>query len=48
LGLAPTSSTTAMLAMSDALAICLLELKGFKEKDFAFYHPGGLLGKNCF
>lgn len=45
LGLAPTSSTTAMLAMSDALAICLLELKGFKEKDFAFYHPGGLLGK---
>lgn len=45
LGLAPTSSTTAMLAMSDALAICLLELKGFKEEDFAFYHPGGLLGK---
>ncbi|MBU3958975.1 MAG: KpsF/GutQ family sugar-phosphate isomerase [Candidatus Omnitrophica bacterium] len=45
LGLAPTTSTTAMLAMSDALAVCLLELKGFKEKDFAFYHPGGLLGK---
>jgi arabinose-5-phosphate isomerase len=45
LGLAPTASTTAMLAMSDALAVCLLELKGFKEKDFAFYHPGGLLGK---
>lgn len=45
LGLAPTSSTTAMLAMSDALAISLLELKGFKEKDFAFYHPGGVLGK---
>ncbi len=45
LNLAPTASTTAMLAMSDALAVCLLELKGFKEKDFAFYHPGGLLGK---
>ena len=45
LGLAPTASTTAMLAMADALAVCLLELKGFKEKDFAFYHPGGLLGR---
>jgi len=45
LGLAPTASTTAMLAMADALAVCLLELKGFKEKDFAFYHPGGSLGK---
>jgi len=45
LGLAPTASTTATLAMADALAICLLELKGFKEKDFAFYHPGGMLGK---
>jgi arabinose-5-phosphate isomerase len=45
LGLAPTASTTAMLAMSDALAVCLLELKGFKEKDFAFYHPGGALGR---
>ncbi len=45
LGLAPTSSTTAMLAMSDALAVCLIELKGFREKDFAFYHPGGALGK---
>jgi arabinose-5-phosphate isomerase len=45
LGLAPTASTTAMLAMSDALSVCLLELRGFKEKDFAFYHPGGLLGK---
>jgi len=33
------------LAMADALAVCLLELKGFKEKDFAFYHPGGLLGR---
>jgi arabinose-5-phosphate isomerase len=45
LGLAPTASTTAMLAMSDALAVCLLDLRGFKEKDFAFYHPGGLLGR---
>ncbi|HLD83155.1 MAG TPA: KpsF/GutQ family sugar-phosphate isomerase [Candidatus Omnitrophota bacterium] len=45
LGLAPTASTTATLAMCDALSVCLLELKGFKEKDFAFYHPGVLLGK---
>ncbi len=45
LGLAPTASTTATLAMCDALAVCLIELKGFKEKDFAFYHPGGLLGR---
>lgn len=45
LGLAPTASTTAMLAMADALAVCLLDLKNFKEKDFAFYHPGGLLGR---
>jgi arabinose-5-phosphate isomerase len=44
-GLAPTASTTATLAMTDALAVCLLELKGFRERDFAFYHPGGLLGK---
>ena len=45
LGLAPTTSTTAMLAMGDALAVSLLDKKGFKEKDFAFYHPGGSLGK---
>jgi arabinose-5-phosphate isomerase len=45
LGLAPTASTTATLAMADALAVCLLERKGFKEKDFAFFHPGGALGK---
>jgi len=45
LGLAPTASTTAMLAMGDAIAVALLEKKGFKEKDFAFYHPGGILGK---
>lgn len=45
LGLAPTASTTAMLALTDALAVCLLELKGFKEKDFALFHPGGTLGR---
>ena len=45
LGLAPTTSTTAMLAMGDALAVALLDKKGFKEKDFAFFHPGGTLGK---
>ena len=45
LGLAPTASTTAALAMCDALAVCLLELRGFKEKDFAFFHPGGALGR---
>lgn len=45
LGLAPTTSTTAMLAMGDALAVALLDMKGFKESDFAFYHPGGILGK---
>jgi arabinose-5-phosphate isomerase len=45
LGLAPTTSTTAMLAMGDAIAVALLEKKGFKEKDFALYHPGGILGK---
>ena len=45
LGLAPTASTTATLAMADAVSICLLELKGFKEKDFAFFHPGGALGR---
>ncbi len=45
LGLAPTSSTTATLAMGDALAIVLLKIKGFKKKDFARLHPGGSLGK---
>jgi arabinose-5-phosphate isomerase len=45
LNLAPTASTTAMLAMGDALAIALLDRRGFKEEDFAFYHPGGYLGK---
>lgn len=45
MGLAPTTSTTAMLALGDALAIALLEKKKFKPKDFALYHPGGSLGK---
>lgn len=45
LGLAPTASTTAMLAMCDAVAIVVLEKKGFKKEEFAFYHPGGSLGK---
>ncbi len=45
LGLAPTSSTTAMLAMGDALCVCLLKEKKFKEEDFAFYHSGGSLGR---
>lgn len=45
LGLAPTASTTVTLAMGDAIAVCLLKKKGFKEEDFAFYHPGGALGK---
>lgn len=46
--LAPTASTTAQLAMGDALAICLLELKGFSQKDFAKFHPGGSLGKKLY
>ncbi len=45
LNLTPTASTTAMLAMGDALAVTLLEKKGFKAEDFAFYHPGGNLGR---
>ena len=45
LGLAPTSSTTAALVMGDALAISLLEARGFSADDFAFSHPGGALGK---
>ncbi|MPZ75916.1 MAG: KpsF/GutQ family sugar-phosphate isomerase [Deltaproteobacteria bacterium] len=45
LGLAPTASTTATLAMGDALAVVLLETKGFSEKDFAMRHPGGILGR---
>jgi arabinose-5-phosphate isomerase len=45
LGLAPTASTTAALVMGDALAVSLLEARGFKEADFARSHPGGRLGK---
>ncbi len=45
LGLAPTSSTTATLAMGDAIAIALLESRGFSENDFALSHPGGTLGR---
>lgn len=45
LGLAPMASTTAMLAMGDCLAACLIDKKNFKKEDFAFLHPGGNLGK---
>ena len=45
MGLAPTASTTAMLALGDAIAVALAERKGFKEEDFASLHPGGKLGK---
>lgn len=46
LGLAPTASTTVTLAMGDALAIALLQKKGFRKEDFASFHPGGTLGRN--
>lgn len=46
--LAPTSSTTAQMAMGDALAVCLMETKGFQSGDFAKYHPGGALGKKMY
>jgi arabinose-5-phosphate isomerase len=46
--LAPTTSTTAQMVMGDALAICLMEARGFKPEDFAKYHPGGALGKKLF
>ena len=45
LGLAPAASTTATLAMGDALAVSLLELRGFNKEDFAELHPAGILGK---
>ncbi len=45
LGLAPTASTTATLAMGDALAVVLLDKRGFREEDFACFHPGGALGR---
>ncbi len=44
--LAPTSSTTVQMALGDALAVCLMEISGFREHDFAKFHPGGSLGKN--
>lgn len=46
--LAPTTSTTAQLVIGDALAMCLLDLKGFSSKDFAKFHPGGSLGKKLY
>ena len=48
LGIVPTASTTATLAMGDALAVSLLTKRGFKEEDFAFFHPRGSLGKKLF
>ncbi|MBQ0052843.1 MAG: KpsF/GutQ family sugar-phosphate isomerase [Bacteroidales bacterium] len=46
--LAPTSSTTTQLVMGDALAVCLLKMRGFTQEDFAKYHPGGSLGKKLY
>lgn len=46
--LAPTTSTTAQMVMGDALAVCLMELKGFNSDDFAKFHPGGTLGKKLY
>ena len=46
--LAPTTSTTAQMVMGDALAVCLMELKGFTSDDFAKFHPGGILGKKLY
>ena len=46
--LAPTTSTTAQLVMGDALAVCLMEMKGFTDEDFAKFHPGGMLGKKLY
>lgn len=46
--LAPTTSTTAQMVMGDALAICLMEMKGFNSDDFAKFHPGGTLGKKLY
>lgn len=46
--LAPTTSTTAQMVMGDALAVCLLQLKGFSDRDFARFHPGGALGKRLY
>lgn len=46
--LAPTSSTTAQLVMGDAIAVALMEIKGFSSEDFAKFHPGGMLGKKLY
>jgi arabinose-5-phosphate isomerase len=46
--LAPTTSTTAQMVMGDALAVCLMEMKGFNSGDFAKFHPGGTLGKKLY
>ena len=46
--LAPTTSTTAQMVMGDALAVCLMETRGFNSTDFAKYHPGGALGKKLY
>lgn len=46
--LAPTTSTTAQMVMGDALAICLMQIKGFDTADFAKFHPGGMLGKKLY
>lgn len=46
--LAPTTSTTAQLVMGDALAVCLMEMRGFQAEDFAKFHPGGMLGKKLY
>jgi arabinose-5-phosphate isomerase len=48
LGIAPTTSTTLTMALGDALAVALMEYRGFKEEDFASFHPGGSLGKKLF
>jgi arabinose-5-phosphate isomerase len=48
LGIVPTASTTATLAMGDAIAVALLTKRGFREEDFAFFHPSGSLGKKLF
>lgn len=48
INLAPTTSTTAQLVMGDALAVCLLKMRGFSSQDFAKYHPGGSLGKTLY
>jgi len=48
LGIAPTTSTTLTMALGDALAVALMEKRGFKQEDFASFHPGGALGKKLF